>query len=171
MYLVVILIAVAIPLIHISLSRVIKEKNRQVGQAMEEFDILFQHRQEIIPSLFGLVKAPLQQHLQSLADLTKLRGKAMIPSLTFSDKIIVDAELRKALLGVIVVAKDHPQLAQHDKFLAFVADYQSLEDKMDEARKEYNRKAAEFNGMFKVFPMNFFASLINLRELDTFGNN
>jgi LemA protein len=68
----------------------------------------------------------------------------------------ISSVLEKALSGLIALAEEYPDLKATNSIQDLIREAANTEDRIAEAKKEYNKDCAVYNQYLSVFPGNFF---------------
>jgi len=164
-------IAVAILLIiaiwAISTYNGLVEKSETVKNYMSQIDNQLQRRNDLIPNLVNTVKNYAAQELEVYTNISNARAKLAGAS-TVSEKAEADAEISGALARLLVISESYPQLKSNANFIQLQDELAGTENRIANARRDYNKVAQEFNTSIRRFPTSIFARIFGFEQVDYF---
>jgi LemA protein len=129
-----------------------------VQEGFSGIDVQLKRRHSLVPNLVATVEGYAGFEKNVLADVTRLRSRAM------GDQAVRDVErdenaLSDALKTLLVVAEAYPDLKANAGFLGLQAELTEIEDVIQKARRYYNGAVREYNTAVESFPGNRVAGL------------
>lgn len=121
-------------------------------------DAQLQQRLELLPNLLGSARGCMEQETAVIESITKSREKLMSAD-TLESKLEANEELTEALNYFDVVAENYPELMENSSFIQLQEELEGAENRISEARKDYNDAAGRYNQMINEFPGVIIASL------------
>jgi LemA protein len=141
--------------------------DKQWGQV----ENVLQRRNDLIPNLVNVVQAYAVQEQEvfiKVAEARSLWAKA-VQGGTIADKIKADTAIKGALLNVMAVAEQYPDLKSNMNFLALQDELAGTENRIAVERMRYNESVQGYNTLAKSFPTNIFVGFFSLpKERDYF---
>jgi LemA protein len=132
----------------------------------------YQRRADLVPNLVATVKGA--------ADFEKSTIEAVITARANATSIKIDAnnltpeklqqfqqaqmQLGGALGRLLAVAENYPQLKAVGNFSELQAQLEGTENRINEARRQYNEAAQGYNVSRQAFPRNIFAGMFGFTE-------
>ena len=115
-----------------------------------------QRRENLIPNIVATVSkyAAYEQgvfkHVSDVrTELKKIKDSSASPAL-------ISSMLEKALSGLVALAEAYPDLKATNSIQDLIAEASNTEDRIAEAKKDYNKDCEIYNQYLSVFPGNFF---------------
>jgi LemA protein len=138
-----------------------------VQEGFSGIDVQLKRRHSLVPNLVATVEGYAGFEKNVLADVTRLRSRAM------GDQAVRDVErdenaLSDALKTLLVVAEAYPDLKANAGFLGLQAELTEIEDVIQKARRYYNGAVREYNTAVESFPGNLVAGLFGFRPSEFF---
>ncbi|MGM0439452.1 MAG: LemA family protein [Patescibacteria group bacterium] len=150
-------------------NRLVVLKNR-VKEAWSDIDVQLKRRHELIPDLVETVKGYAEHEKEIFEEVAQARERALSATKEGDPKKIQKSEnqLKGALKSLFAVAENYPDLKASDNFLELQKEIRDTEDKIQSARRFYNRNVKAFNIKIQTIPYNFVASMLNYKAEDYF---
>ena len=164
----VVLLAAVIPLCHYFFSGVLKEKHTKVKAAFLQIEEQFKRRNNLIPDFVPLIKAPLESKSQLIAELLRLRTKAVSPVLNDDEKIAMAVRIAELINELVADAQKLPEIAEKPKFQMLLSIHKDIDEKLQPLGHSYNECVKLYNQAVVAFPTSLFAALLNLQERKDF---
>lgn len=144
-------------------NRFITLKNR-VNEAWSDIDVQLKRRHDMIPNLVETVKAYASHEKQVFQKVTEARSKAMQAEKEGDVDEMQEAEnqLSNALKKLFAVSENYPDLKASENFLELQREISDTENKIQAARRFYNRNVKSLNIKTQKFPSNIVASMFNI---------
>ena len=112
-----------------------------------------QQRNDLIPNLVETVKGYAGHENQTLVDVIKWRNQSAAAS-TVEDQNAASGGLKQALMNMLSITENYPELKADAQFQQLMAQLSQLEEKINDARRYYNGTVREYNQSLAVFPKN-----------------
>lgn len=146
--------AIAITIISIYNRLVALRQNRQ--NAFADIDVQLKQRSDLIPNLVETVKGYAAHEKGVFEEVTKMRAKAQDAD-TPSERLVAEKALGKAMVNVLAVAENYPDLKADQNFQQLMAELSDIENKLAAARRFFNNATSEYNTSIEQFPANLIA--------------
>ena len=91
-------------------------KREAVNAAWAQVDVVLQRRADLIPNLVETVKGIATQEQTVFGEIAKARS-AYLSAGTPAEKIAANAEVDRAMVKVLALAENYPQLKSNENFL------------------------------------------------------
>ncbi len=167
----ILIIAVAVLVLWVifSYNRLVRTRNR-VREAWADIDVQLKRRYDLIPNLVETVKGYASHEKSVLENVTKARANAISAEKTGDPKKVAEAEnqLAGTLKTLFAVSENYPDLKASDNFLELQRELRDTEDKIQAARRFYNRNVRDFNTKIEMFPVNIIAGMFKFEKRDFF---
>lgn len=136
----------------------------------------YQRRADLVPNLVATVKNAANFEQKTLTDVINARAKAtsiqIDPDKLTPEKLkefqAAQGELSQALGRLMVVTENYPQLKATDAFRDLQTQLEGTENRITEARRDYNLSVQEYNTKVTNFPTNIVAGWIGFQERPEF---
>ena len=143
-----------------------------VNKAWANVETQYQRRSDLIPNLVNTVKGAADFEKSTLEAVTEARSKAtsiqIDPNNITPEKLAefqaAQAQVSGALGRLLAVAENYPQLKAVQNFSDLQAQLEGTENRITEARRQYNEAAQGYNTGRACFPRVIFASLFGFKE-------
>lgn len=144
------------------------EKQQSVEEAQSTISAQLQRRADLIPNFLSSVKGYTDYEQSTYTAVTEARS-AVSKASTVEETQAAEDRLNGAIsVWVNAVTEAYPDLKANDQFIAFEDELAGTENRIMQARKDYNAVAKEYNVSIKKFPRNIFASLFGFEKADYF---
>jgi LemA protein len=153
---VLVLIALGVGGMYVSARNQIVVKNETVKSTWAEVDVVLQRRADLIPNLVQTVKGIAAQEQTVFHDVDAARSELM-GAQTPADKIAANGKLDSALVKVLALTENYPQLKSNENFLRLQDELAGTENRIAVERKRYNDAIQDYNTFIGLFPNSIFA--------------
>ena len=137
-------------------------------ESWADIDTELKRRYDLIPNLVETVKGYAAHEGEVLAAVTEARTRAVASTGSPGSQAGDENLLVAALLRMLVVAEDYPDLKASDNFLELQKELARTEDRIQAARRFYNGNVRQMNTRVEVFPSNLIASACGFRQEEFF---
>ncbi|WP_163409819.1 LemA family protein [Flavobacterium ajazii] len=141
-------------------------KRNQAVSAFSAIDVMLKKRFDLIPNLVELVKQYINHEQGTLTKIAELRSKATSGGVTDNEKTSLDAELSRAVKGLMVTVENYPDLKANTNFLNLQTTWTESEEQIAAARRTYNAVVTDYNNTIMTFPRNLFAGMLGFTKTD-----
>jgi len=132
----------------------------------------YQRRADLVPNLVATVKGAADFEKSTLEAVISARANAtsikIDPNNLTPEKLQefqkAQAQLGGALGRLLAVAENYPQLKAIGNFSELQAQLEGTENRINEARRQYNEAAQAYNVSRQNFPRNIFAGMFGFKE-------
>ncbi len=133
--------------------------------AFSDIDVQLKQRYNLVPQLVETVKGYAAHEKQTFENVTEARaaiGKASAgPG---GDRIRAENALAGALMGLMAVVENYPDLKADQQFQRLMAELSDIENKIAAARRFFNSATNELNTAIQQFPANIIAKIFGFNE-------
>lgn len=149
----------------------------EVETSWSSVETQYQRRADLIPNLVETVKGYAAHESNTLQAVTEARAK--VGSITLSVDSLNEESLKKftqaqnqlsgAMKSLLAVSEAYPDLKANENFLKFQDEYAGTENRIQDARRNYNGVAKEYNTEIAKFPNNLFAGFFGFQKKPYFS--
>ena len=145
-------------------------KNRQMAEeGWSGIDVQLKRRANLIPNLIETVKGYMTHERETLEKVTEMRARAAgASSGGAAERSQAEGDLSKALVNLMAVAENYPDLKANEGFQNLQAELSDIEDHIQKARRYYNGTVRTLNILVESFPSNLVANLFQFTKRDYF---
>lgn len=145
-------------------------KTRQmVEEGWSGIDVQLKRRANLIPNLVETVKGYVSHERETLEKVTEMRARAASASSGgAAERAQAEGKLSKALVNLMAVAENYPDLKASDNFQNLQSELSKAEDDIQLARRYYNGTVRNLNTMIDQFPSNIVAGFFSYAKKDYF---
>ena len=119
--------------------------------AFSDVDVQLKQRYDLVPNLVETVKGYAAHEKGVLETVTAARATAMQGG-SIADRSKAEAALGGAMMNLMAVAENYPQLKADANFRALQAELSDIENKIAAARRFFNNATSEYNTNVQQFP-------------------
>jgi LemA protein len=143
-----------------------------VNKAWANVENQYQRRSDLIPNLVSTVKGAAEFEKSTLEAVVQARARAtsiqVDPNNLTPEKLRefqqAQGQLSGALGRLLAVAENYPQLKAVESFNQLQAQLEGTENRINEARRQFNEAAQEYNTSRLKFPRVILANLLGFKE-------
>lgn len=152
------------------------DKQEVATTALADVQATYQRRADLIPNLAKTVQAYAKHEKETFEEVTKARAsvgqiKLDANSLT-AEKLkqfeAAQGELSTALGKLMVVAERYPELKANENFHSLQIQLEGTENRINEARQQYNAAVQDYNQSVRRFPNVIFAGMFGFDRMEKF---
>ena len=140
-------------------NKLVKLKNL-VGEAWSGIDVQLKKRYDLIPNLVEMVKGYAAHEKETFENVTRARAAAQ-QATTVEGQQAAEKQLSGALMNLLAVAEQYPDLKANANFLELQATLRDVEGDIEKSRRYYNGNVREQNTLIESFPSNIIANLFS----------
>lgn len=155
-----VLAALAVALITIYNRLVALRQNR--NNAYADIDVQLTQRFDLIPNLVETVKGYASHEKGVFEEVTKMRAKVNEAD-TQGERLQAEQLLGKAMVNVLAVAENYPDLKADQNFQQLMAELSDIENKIAASRRFFNNATSEYNTAVEQFPANLVAGYFGFK--------
>ena len=141
-------------------------KNQEsVSSAWSQVENNYQRRSDLIPNLVATVKGYAEHESSTLEAVVQARANAIaVNGGNLSEEEVAayqkaQGEVSSALGRLLMVVENYPELKANENFLDLQAQLEGTENRIAEARRQFNETAKAYNVKVRTFPSNIVASI------------
>lgn len=147
-------------------NKLVKLRNL-VQEAWSGIDVFLKKRYDLIPNLVETVKGYATHEKETLENITQARSRAMGAN-SVEEKQLAEKDLSRALMNVLALAENYPDLKANTNFQQLQSELSNLEGEIERARRYYNGTARDYNIMTESFPSNIVANSFKFEKYPFF---
>ena len=142
-------------------------KNEGIDNQWAQVESQYQRRFDLIPNLVNSVKGAMKQEQEVFGKLADARTKYGSAA-TVNDKAKAASEVESALVRLLVVMENYPQLKSSDTVITLMSQLEGTENRISVERKRFNDATQEYNLIVKRFPSKLVAVMFGFGEKNYF---
>lgn len=152
--------------------------DEQISAAWSEVLNQYQRRADLVPNLVNVVKGYAAHEQEVLENVTNARARVggiqATPELLNDEQAFArfqaaQGELTSAILRLLVVAENYPQLKADGVFRDLQAQLEGTENRITVARNRYIQAVQEYNVTVRSFPSNLTAMVFGMKTKPNFS--
>lgn len=160
-----------LPVIYmISLYNNLQRSKVKTDESWSGIGIQLQQRNDLIPNLVETVKGYASHESSTLNEVIKWRNQSA-QATTTEEQNQAQSGLNRAMMNVMAVSENYPQLKADQHFLQLQSQLGSIEGKIQLSRSKYNLDARSYNAQLVVFPGNMVANIFQLKPVVFFAED
>jgi len=141
--------------------------NENVNSQWSQVENQLQRRADLIPNLVATVKGYAAQEQTIFTAVADARSK-LLNAQGPADSAEANGELTSALGRLLAISEAYPQLKSDANFRQLQDELAGTENRIANARKDYNDSVQVFNTKIKKFPTNIFAGILGFDDKEYF---
>ncbi len=132
--------------------------------AFSDIDVQLKQRFNLIPQLVETVKGYARHEKEVFENVTEARAQVGKTTGSGGERVKAEGLLGGALMGLLAVAENYPDLQADQNFRQLMAELSDIENKIAAARRFFNNATSEFNTALQQFPANIIAGMFGFSE-------
>ena len=141
--------------------------DESVSTAWSNVENQYQRRADLIPNLVETVKGYAKHEENTFKEVVEARAKAtqitVDPTNMTPEKMkefqAAQGELGSALGRLIAVSENYPELKANESFKDLQAQLEGTENRINEARRQFNQAVQDYNLKVRQFPSSIVANI------------
>jgi len=133
-------------------------KDQDIPLALGNIDVDLQRRADLIPNLVATVKGYANVEETVLTNIANARAGLMTAQ-TPNEKLAANDRLNVALLPLMRMQENYPQLKSNDQFMRLEDELAGTENRIAVARLRYNAAIRDYNVYIEQFPNSIWANI------------
>ena len=139
----------------------------KVDKTYSDIDVQLERRADLIPNLVNTVKGYVDHEESVIKNITEAREN-LLKANTVDEKSKANNELSSAIDALMVIVENYPDLKANQNFINLSDELSGTENRIANARSEYNEAVSNYNSARKKFPVVLIASMFGFEEKDYF---
>lgn len=138
-------------------------KKLVVEQKWSDVEVQYQQRFDLIPNVQATVQGAADFEKSTFTAVTEARSAWARANSTpgRADDIAAINGFDSAISRLLVSVENYPQLKATEAFVSLITTLEGTENRIAQARRQYNEVVTDFNTYIKIFPNNIFAGFFN----------
>jgi LemA protein len=132
-------------------------KDQDISAAFSQIDVDMQRRADLIPNLVASVKGYANVETTILTNIANARAGLMTAK-SPDEKLAANDRLSVALLPLLRMQENYPQLKSNEQFLRLEDELAGTENRIAVARMRYNATIRDYNVFIEQFPNSIYAN-------------
>lgn len=132
--------------------------------ALSDIDVQLKMRYDLVPNLVEAVKGYAAHEKGVLENVTAARATAMQGGGSVADRAKAEGALGSAMMNLMAVAENYPQLKADANFRQLQSDLSDIENKIAASRRFFNNATSEYNAAIKQFPAVLLSGMLGFQE-------
>jgi LemA protein len=149
---------------YVSAKNQMVQKNEDVKAAFSAIDVDLQRRADLIPNLVATVKGYAKVEESILTAIANARAGLMTAQ-TPNEKLAANDRLNVALLPLMRMQENYPQLKSNDQFMRLEDELSGTENRIAVARQRYNSAIRDYNVFIQQFPNSLYANFAGFHPM------
>lgn len=142
----------------ISVQRNLVNKDERCQNAMSQIGVQQSSRWDALTALVDLVKSYNEHEYNTLRDVIAAR-KGINATSSAEDVETQEKAIQNALAQINVVAEQYPDLKANENYREIMNSVNTYENQVRMSRMVYNDTVTIYNGLVRMFPSSFVASM------------
>lgn len=134
-------------------------------ESFSQIDVQLHRRSDLIPNLVETVKGYAKHESGVFEEVTKARA-ASTAATTVPETAAADAAMSKALVNVMAVAENYPELKASTNFAQLQEELTTTENKIAFSRQYYNDSVSQLNTAVVTLPWLLFKGIAKVDKRD-----
>ena len=143
---------------YVSAKNQMVQKSADVDASFSNIDVDLQRRADLIPNLVATVKGYANVEETVLTNIANARAGLMTAQ-TPNEKLAANDRLIVALLPLMRMQENYPQLKSNDQFMRLQDELAGTENRIAVARLRYNAAIKDYNVFIEQFPNSIWAGI------------
>jgi LemA protein len=164
---VIVLIALIFGTMYVSARNQMVRKNETIKSDWAQVDVVLERRADLIPNLVETVKGVAAQEVTVFTAVANARANLMNAQ-TPKDKIAANGQLDNALVKVLALTENYPQLKSDESFLQLQDQLEGTENRIAVERRRYDDAIQDYNTYIGTWPNSMFAGWAGFQRNDAY---
>jgi LemA protein len=143
------------------------QKDQHVQSSFSDIDVDLQRRADLIPNLVATVKGYANVETTILTNIAQARN-GLLQAQTPNEKLAANDRLNVALLPLMRMQENYPQLKSSEQFMRLEDELAGAENRIAVARMHYNNAIEDYNVFIQQFPNSIWANFAGYKPKDKY---
>ena len=152
---------------YVSARNTMVRKNETIKSDWAQVSVVLERRADLIPNLVATVKGVAAQEVTVFTAVANARANLMNAQ-SPKDKIAANQQLDGALVKVLALTENYPQLRSNESFLRLQDELAGTENRIAVERRRYDDAIQDYNAYIGQFPNNLFAGWAGFQRNDAY---
>jgi len=152
---------------YVSARNTMVRKNEAIKSDWAQVDVVLERRADLIPNLVATVKGVAAQEVTVFTAVANARANLM-NARTPKDKIAANQQLDGAVVKVLALTENYPQLRSNESFLMLQDELAGTENRISVERRRYDNAIQDYNAYIGLVPNNIFAGWAGFQRNDAY---
>lgn len=152
---------------YVSARNTMVRKDETIKSNWAQVDVVIQRRADLIPNLVATVKGVAAQEVTVFTAVANARANLMNAH-TPKDRIAANQQLDSALVKVLALTENYPQLRSSESFLRLQDELAGTENRISVERRRYDNAIQDYNAYIGQFPNNLFSRWAGFQRNDAY---
>ncbi len=136
--------------------------------AFSDIDVQLKQRYNLVPQLVETVKGYASHEKEVFENVTQARAGVGAAKAAGGERVAAENVLGGALMGLLAVAENYPDLKADQNFQKLMAELSDIENKIAAARRFFNNATSEYNTAIEQFPAVLIANSFGFKKEEFF---
>jgi LemA protein len=164
---VILVMALIFGTMYVSARNQMVRKSEAIKSDWAQVDVALERRADLIPNLVETVKGVAAQEVTVFTAVANARANLMNAQ-TPKDKIAANGQLDNALVKVLALTENYPQLKSNESFLQLQDELAGSENRIAVERRRYDDAIQDYNTYIGTWPNSMFAKWAGFRRNDAY---
>jgi len=161
------LVVVIVGGMYVSSRNTMVRKSEAIKSDWAQVDVVLERRADLIPNLVATVKGVAAQEVTVFTAVANARANLM-NARNPKDKIAANQQLDGAIVKVLALTENYPQLRSNESFLRLQDELAGTENRIAVERRRYDNAIQDYNAYIGQFPNSVFAGWARFRRNDAY---
>lgn len=140
-------------------------ERESVQRSFGDVDTQLQRRADLIPNLVATVKG-YATHEKEIFEAVANARTALLNAHTPQERIQAGGQMDNALGRLLAIVEAYPQLKANENFMRLQDELAGTENRLQNARRDYNDSVQRYNKDLQIFPNNIAATMFGFQAAD-----
>lgn len=145
----------------------LNDREVDVERAAADIQVVEQRRYDLVPNLVDAVERATDQEQEVLVEVARARA-AYGTAASADERVAAANQLESGLGRLLAVVEDSPELRSIDTIENLQVQLEGSENRIAQARRDYNEAASEYNRTRRSFPTVLYAGALGFGERELY---
>ncbi len=152
---------------YVSARNTMVQKNETIKSDWAQVDVVLERRADLIPNLVSTVRG-IAAHETTVFTAVADAREHLMSAQTPKAKIAANQQLDGALVKVLALTENYPQLKSNENFLELQDQLEGTENRIAVERRRYDDAIQDYNTYIGMFPNSLFAGWAGFKRNDAY---